>query len=47
MKPIFPTVDNSTLKGESHLNSILMLSDCVGERLTLEVALGMGLANRL
>ena len=29
------------------MNSILMLGDCVGERLNLEVVLGIGGANRL
>ena len=38
--PILPA-DNPvrTLEEESRLNSILMLGDCVGERLTLEVVL--------
>ena len=48
MKPLFPTAvilvcDPIHI---SHLNSILMLCDCVGERLTLEVAL-IGLADIL
>ena len=40
MKPLFLTEDNPVwvLKEESDLNSIFMLGDCVGERLTLEVA---------
>ena len=53
MKPIqlqttqleqLPTVDNSVgvKKEESSLNSILMLSECVVERLTIEVALRYG-----
>ena len=44
MKPLFPTVDNPVLalKEETHLNSSLMLSDYVGERLTLEVVLRCG-----
>ena len=29
-----------------HLNSILMLGDCTGEILTLELFLGIGLANK-
>ena len=31
----------------SHVNSILMSCDCVGERLSLEVALTIGLAYKL
>ena len=39
--PISPTANNPlrVLEEESRLNSILMLRNCVGERLTLEVAL--------
>ena len=41
MKPLFPiaVILGCNLIHISHLNSILMLCDCVGERLTLEVAL--------
>ena len=37
VKHLFHIIDNPVwaLKEESHLNSISMLSDCVGERLTL------------
>ena len=41
LAPISPTANNPVrvLEEESRLNSILMLRNCVGERLTLEVAL--------
>ena len=41
MKSLYPIVDKpvGTLGEESRLNSILMLGECVGERLTLEVVL--------
>ena len=41
MKPHFPTAVILVCEAIhiSHLNTILMLCDCVGERLTLEVAL--------
>ena len=44
MKPLFPTLDNPVLamKEKSRLNSVLMLGDCVSERLTLEVAVRYG-----
>ena len=41
MKPHFPTavILVFDLTHVSHLNTILMLCDCIGERLTLDVAL--------
>ena len=50
MKPLCPTAPSSRPGGRitPRLNSILMLGDCVGERLAMEVVLiDMGLANWL
>ena len=43
VEAIYPTIDNSVrrtaLEEESRLKIFLMLGDCVGEKLTLEVVL--------